>query len=116
MLVHLVTDNHIEGSETLSQWVTDLITSSCERFGPQLTRVEVHLSDENAAKEGKNDKRCLLEARLSGLEPVVASHSAATLEQCIDAALDTLLKSLDRKLERLDQRKGATSFSGQKTS
>jgi ribosome-associated translation inhibitor RaiA len=115
MLVHLVTDNHIEGSEALNQWVTDLVTSSCERFGPQLIRVEVHLADENGGKEGKNDKRCLLEARLSGLEPVVASQNAATLEQCIDGALDILLKSLDRKLDRLDQRKGSTSFSGQKT-
>jgi len=112
MLVHIVTDNHIEGSEDLKQWITDLVTSSCERFGPQMIRVDVHLSDENGAKEGKNDKRCLLEARLSGLEPVVASQSGATLGQCVDAAIDTLLESLDRKIERQDQRKGATSFSG----
>lgn len=29
-----------------------------------ITRIEVHFGDENGEKFGKNDKRCLLEARL----------------------------------------------------
>jgi ribosome-associated translation inhibitor RaiA len=112
MLVHVVTDNHIAGSENLNDWITGLITASFDRFGPQLMTIEVHLSDANADKQGAIDKCCLLEARLSGMEPVVASSSAATLEQCVDGAIDTLLRSLDRKLERQSEKKGATSFSG----
>ena len=38
----------------------------CERFSAHITRVEVHLGDENAGKRGSDDKRCMMEARLEG--------------------------------------------------
>ena len=40
-------------------------------------RVEVHLSDENGKKQGEADKRCKLEARLSGLAPVGVTGAGA---------------------------------------
>jgi ribosome-associated translation inhibitor RaiA len=72
-------------------------------FAAQITRVEVHLSDENSDKGGDNDKRCLLEARLAGLRPVVVSHRAATLQQAIDGAAEKLERSIESTLGRLGQ-------------
>jgi ribosome-associated translation inhibitor RaiA len=48
--------------------------------------------------------RCLLEARLAGLQPVTVSHQAATMEQAVDGAVDKLKRSLDSTLERLGER------------
>jgi ribosome-associated translation inhibitor RaiA len=77
-----------------------------KRFASQITRVEVHLADENSHKTGTIDKKCTLEARVSGLQAVAATASGGTVEQAIDAALDKLVAQLDHKLGRLGQRKG----------
>src|SRR5437773_8077587 len=100
MLVHVTTDNHIEGREELVREVETALQGPLGRFGTQLTRVEVHLADENSHKGGGLDKRCTLEARLAGLTPVAASAQGANLSQAIDGALDKLIAQLDHKLGR----------------
>jgi hypothetical protein len=51
-----------------------VVRDSLDRFSEQITRVEVHLSDQNSDKKfGNEDKRCLLEARLAGLQPISVS-------------------------------------------
>ena len=113
MLIHVRTDNHIEAPEELVAGVTTAIEDSLGRFQPQLTRVEVYLADENSHKTGDNDKRCTIEARLSGLQPLAATGSGAILDQALDGALDKLASLLEHKLGRLGERKGRTSFSGE---
>ena len=77
------------------------------RFTAQVTRVEVHLSDENSARGGADDKRCMMEARLEGLPPTAVTHQAATVPQALDGAAATLTRSLERMLGRLrDQGRG----------
>ena len=41
---------------------TALISEELSRFSQQITRVGVHLSDEDGNKDGLSDKRCMLEA------------------------------------------------------
>ena len=53
---------------------------------------------------GAKDERCLLEARLAGLQPLAVSHQATTLEQAVDGAVEKLKRSLDRTLGRLGGR------------
>lgn len=114
MQVLVTTDNHIGGGQGLASLVESTVEETLGRFGERITRVEVHLTDENSrAKEGENDKRCVMEARLAGLEPIVVSQQAATVEQAIDSAADILEKSISRTLERLDTPKGRTSFAGE---
>lgn len=105
MIIQVNTDSNIEGNRELGQQIKALVESSLERFGDQVTRVEVHLSDENSDKKsGTQDKRCLLEARLVGLQPLAVSHQAATMEQAVDGAIDRLIRSIDTTLGKLDQR------------
>ena len=110
MLVHLTTDNHIQGREELGRRIETTVTDALHRFTPQLQRVEVHLADENSHKSGDSDKRCTLEARLAGLSPVAASSNGNNLDQAVDGALDKLIAQLDHKLGRLGERKGRTSM------
>ena len=110
MLVRLTTDNHIRGRETLTRDVETNVESKLRRFTPQLTRVEVHLADENSHKGGDSDKTCTLEARLAGLQPVAATASGDNLDHALDGALDKLVALLDHKLGRLGERKGRPAF------
>lgn len=93
MQVHINTDSNIENDEKLTQQVEAVVAGALDRFSDRITRVEVHLSDENSHKFGSNDKRCLMEARLGGLQPIAASHQTATLQQAIDGAAEKLKES-----------------------
>ena len=105
MLIKINTDSNIQGDEALAKKAEALLSGTLEHFGEQLTRVEVHLSDQSSDKKsGTDDKRCLLEARLAGLQPIAASHQAATLEQAIEGAAEKLKHSLDSVLGRLGNR------------
>jgi hypothetical protein len=64
--------------------------------------VEVHLSDEDGNKNGLNDKRCIMEARLSGMKPMAVTHHATTHEQAISGAIDKLKASLEKITGRLE--------------
>jgi ribosome-associated translation inhibitor RaiA len=116
MRVQLNTDRHIAAHDELAHQVETVLESTVGRFADQITRVEVHLSDENSHKGGGDDKRCLLEARLAGLQPIAVSHQAATLPQAIDGAAQKLARALESTLGRLGSQKGRPSSGGNQTS
>jgi ribosome-associated translation inhibitor RaiA len=106
MIIQVNTDNNIEGHQALAEQLKTEVQNSLERFGDKITRVEVHLSDDNSNKKsGPDDKRCLLEARLAGLQPLAVSHQAATTEQAVDGAVDKLMRSIDATLGKLENQK-----------
>ena len=101
MLIQVNTDNHITGREALTSRVEATVESALTRFSERITRVEVHLSDENGRKSGPDDKRCVMEARLEGRQPVAVTHIAATLDEAVSGAADKLTSALDSTLGRL---------------
>ncbi len=105
MQIQINTDGNIEGDAELVQKIKTVVRNSLDRFSEQVTRVEVHLSDQNSDKRsGTEDMRCLLEARLAGLQPTSVSDQAATLEQAVDGAVEKLTRSLDSTLGRKGRR------------
>lgn len=104
MLIQINTDKNIDGDEKLTQRTEEQVKNTLNRFADQITRIELHLSDENSDKKlGTEDKRCLMEARVAGLQPVSASHQAMTVEQAVDGAAKKLRRSLESTLGRLDR-------------
>lgn len=80
--------------------------NTAERLGHHagmLTRIEVHLSDTNANKGGI-DKRCLMEARPRGLDPLVAEHEATEYKDAFKGALDKLHRVLEKRFGKLSAR------------
>jgi ribosome-associated translation inhibitor RaiA len=102
MHVQINTDSNIEGHEELAIRVKGVVESVLSRFSDRITRVEVHLSDQNGDKSGQDDKRCMLEARLEGRQPTVVTHQAASLDEAVDGAADKLKRFLESTLERLE--------------
>src|SRR4051812_17161923 len=115
MQVEVNTDNHIDGTDELSRLVEAEVEGSLGRFGEQIIRVIVQLNDTNSHKSGNGDKRCLMEARIAGHQPVAASHEADTLDEAIAAAAEKLERSLDHILGKLGDKKGRISHGGDQT-
>lgn len=104
MQVLVRTDASVEGRESLEQMVEGVVADALDRFERDITRVEVHLSDENSAKGGDDDKRCMMEARPAGHQPVAVSHKAPSMELAIDGAAQKLQTALGNALGRLRDR------------
>lgn len=100
MQIQVNTDNQIQGSEGLESSVDSIIKQHLERFFPQLTRIEVHLSDANGAKGGTEDKQCAIEARITSGPPIGVSHDAETVEKAIHGACDKMRSRLDSVIDQ----------------
>jgi ribosome-associated translation inhibitor RaiA len=105
MQIQINTDHNIEGHEALAAHVRGVVESALIRISDHITRVEVHLSDESSHKSSLNDKRCVMEARLEGRQPVAVTHQAATLNQAVDGAADKLTRLIESTLGRLHDQK-----------
>ncbi|AZV25372.1 MULTISPECIES: HPF/RaiA family ribosome-associated protein [Pseudomonas] len=101
MQIQVNSDNHIQSSKRLEEWVRTTIESTLDRYEEDLTRVEVHLSDENGEKPGPHDLRCQLEARPKGHQPISVTHKADSLEQAIDGAAEKLEHALEHLFGKL---------------
>lgn len=112
MKIQVNTDHNVEGHEALIHWVESEVRHTLDRFNDHITRVEVHLSDENSGKTGGNDKRCLMEARLSAHQPIAVSHHAGSLNEAFSGAAEKLKRSLESILGRLKDHHARDSIRG----
>ena len=102
MQIQVHTDRHIQSDERLAEFIRDTLHTKLSRFADHLTRIEVHLSDENGQqKNDGNDKRCLLEARFEGLDPVAITEHSATVGQAITGAADKMQRKLSSVVGKL---------------
>ncbi|MBQ0787794.1 MAG: HPF/RaiA family ribosome-associated protein [Oceanihabitans sp.] len=95
MIIQLNTDKNITGDERLESYLNTIIKDELSTFSDNITRIEVHLSDVNSLKNGENDKRCMLEARLENRQPIAVTSNANTLEAAVNHALEKLKASLE---------------------
>ncbi|MBB5438113.1 ribosome-associated translation inhibitor RaiA [Pedobacter sp. AK017] len=95
MNIQFNTDKTINASEKNTAPFMVQIIDELSRFSTDITRIEVHLSDENGNKDGLNDIRCLLEARLEGKQPIAVTNQADTPDQALSGAIDKLKASLE---------------------
>lgn len=95
MKIQLNTDKNIAGSEKLEAFVTEKINHSLKRFASRITRIEVHLSDQNANKPGSDDIQCKIEARVEGVQPIIVTDRNSTKEKALDSAVDKMKAALD---------------------
>lgn len=100
MKIQVNTDGHIEGHEALVTHVDDTVQHALQRFRDHITRVEVHLSDQNGDKGGQQDKRCVMEARPEGRPPIAVTDDAPSLHQAVRGAADKLARAIDSQLGR----------------
>jgi hypothetical protein len=94
MKIQVNSDKTIDVDASLTGFVEGEVSRVLDRFAKRLTRVEIHLSDVDNKKTGKADKRCLIEVRPVGGNPLSASALALTTEASVGAALGKMQRSL----------------------
>ena len=101
MKIQVNTDHNIHGHEATIERIEATVESTLGHLAEHITRVEVHLSDENAKKGGSTDKRCMMEARLEKHQPIAVTEEAATINEAVVGAAHKLKRSLEHTLSRL---------------
>lgn len=103
MQIQIHTDHNIEGHEALFTQTSGVVEESLSRFSDRITSVNVHLSDVNSDKKGfDHDMRCVIEARIEGVQPLAVNHQAETLDQAVDGAAEKVTQLLKHTLGRLE--------------
>jgi len=83
----------VDKTEKLETFVNEQVSHAIRHHADDLTRVEVHLHDDNGEKAGANDKRCVIEARPAGGQPLIVDGTG-------EDELKTVA-SVAKKLERV---------------
>lgn len=105
MKVQVNTSNDIDNKDALERWANDYLNDHLARFDQDLTSIEVQMTDENhASKGGGVDKRCMMEARVSGRAPVAVTNYAANQDLAFRGAAEKLAHALDHAFGKLDRR------------
>ena len=101
MKIQFNSDKNIQGTEKLETFVSDKINRSLKRFAGKITRIEVHLSDQNAQKASPDDLQCKIEARIEGLKPIIVTGKNNTKEKALYDAIDKMNTALDTLIGKL---------------
>ena len=99
MTVQINTDKNIEWDQRHNEHFTGSINGELDRYSEHITRVEVHVSDENAGKKGVNDIRCLMEVRIEGKQPIAVTEQSNTIEQSVAGSITKVKAALKSILE-----------------
>lgn len=106
MNIEIRTDKNITNSDRLIDYVRTELKQEFQRYSEKITHFEVHLSDTNGDKGGEEDKRCMIEARLSGVKPLAVSHKADNIDQAIHGAIDKLQRSIEHSFAKREPHRG----------
>lgn len=113
MQIQINSDNHIPMHAALSTSIEAELQRVLHRFKDQLTRIEVHLSDENGEKSGAQDKRCLLEARPRHYPALTVTNDSSDIQVSVTGAAGKMLRLLETTFGRLsDKHRGETPRTG----
>ena len=102
MQIQVNTDHFIHGDERLIEIVEAAVQSELGHMSDRLTRVEVHLKDQNAEKHGPAHIRCTMEARPRGLGPMAAHQDSADIPAALKGAAKKLRGRLSSEFKKLD--------------
>lgn len=95
MIIKINTDKTLNGEERSADFFTSQIDEALERFESHISRIEVHLKDENGKKVGFNDISCMLEARLEGRQPIAVTNQANTVDLAVTGAIDKVKSAVE---------------------
>lgn len=101
MKIQLNTDNNIQSTEVLKKYVSEKVNAAFKHYAEKITRIELHLSDQNAEKGGLDDIQCKIEARVEGKQPVIVASKSNSKEIALDEALDKMKARLGTMIGKM---------------
>ena len=107
MQIQVHCDTHIKNDVRLEEWVKTTVVERLDLFEEDITRVDVFLSDENGGKSGPNDKRCKMEARPKGHQPLIVTEDADSVDRAVEGAAEKLQHALEHLFGKLRNKPSA---------
>jgi ribosome-associated translation inhibitor RaiA len=105
MQVQFNSDSSIMGTENVAERIERQLRERLARFVQRMTRLEVHVRDDNARKGGADDKTCMIEARIAGEAPVSVTAHGDTVDAAARQAGSKLAKLLENHFGKADRHK-----------
>ena len=105
MQVQFNSDSSGMCTANVSDRIEARVREKLARYEDRLTRVEIHVHDENAHKHGHDDKACTIEARPRGGKPVGVTEGASTVDDAARKAATTLAQRLNRHFGKAERHK-----------
>jgi len=96
-------DSSVMGTENVASRIEVQVREKLARFEDRLTRLEVHVRDENGAKGGGDDKACMIEARPRGGKPIGVTAHAAKVDDAARKAANTIAQRLERHFGKAEK-------------
>jgi len=105
MLIQVNTDSNTHGTLELTSGVEAFIEEKLGRFAERITRVEVHLNDENSpSKAAGDDRRCMIEVRMANMDPITTTEHADTYDKALRGAANKMQDRIETILGKLGKR------------
>ncbi len=98
-------DSSVMGTENVAERIENAVRHKLARFENRLTRLEVHVRDDNARKGGDDDKACMIEARPRGDKPIGVTEHAGDVDTAARKAANTMAQRLERVLGKQEKHK-----------
>lgn len=95
MIIKINTDSNIQGTAKLEAYLQESMQSALKHYIDKITRLDVHLSDQNGQKSGPDDIQCKIEAKPKGMSPVLVTAKSSTKEKAIREATDKMKAALE---------------------
>ncbi|MEM0913913.1 MAG: HPF/RaiA family ribosome-associated protein [Planctomycetota bacterium] len=90
----------VEATSALNDHAEAAVLKALEHVASQVTRVEVHIRDDKGKRQGPDDKRCMMEGRIAGEQPLAVDARGNDLYKSITEAAGKLGRAISRKLDR----------------
>ena len=91
----------VEKTDAIDEYVHERVKKELAHMMDRITRVEVHLRDDNGLqKSASNDKRCTMEARPAGRQPLAVEHAGDNLQQVIAETAGKLSRALKTTFDK----------------
>ena len=115
MQIQISSDKNISMHHKLSNLIRSDLNRILNRFKDEITRVEVHLSDENGDKAGAQDKRCRLEVRPKRHQSLIVTNDSSDIQTSVTGAANKMQRLLVTTFGRIEDKHRAltTRQSGQ---
>lgn len=106
MKIQVNSDNHIDVTAGMIERIEEQLENKLRRFVPHISRIEVHLTDENSSsKSGGDDVRCRLEARLNARDPMIVTDEGTSVMHALNGSVEKLRAALSSVFGKLESRR-----------
>jgi ribosome-associated translation inhibitor RaiA len=115
MQIQISSDKNISMHRKLSNLIDSDLRRILNRFRDEITRVEVHLSDENGDKSGAQDKRCRLEVRHKRHQSLAVTNDSSDIPTAVTGAASKMQRLMVSTFGRIEDKNRSltTRTSGQ---